>query len=207
MGGKSTKADSKQFEDMNLNNDDEEDGCHQSNAVAQDSGRMDCSMSQGQDMNSQPATQPLDGSFEMEEGGYMEGVWGQLYSHSGTFPRLALKQEMFRLGRAKTSDYVIRESDMGGSKWLNAVSKCQCKIVKSSSGVFLRDKSSNGTWVNGNKVGKDKMWPLEHNAEICFAGSNKKVFLFMSMEATSDCFPPELTTMYTTRLGSQILVP
>ena len=164
-------------------------------------------MSQGQDMNSQPATQPLDGSFKMEEGGHMEWVWGQLYSHSGTFPRLALKQEMFRLGRAKTSDYVIRESDMGGSKWLNAVSKCQCKIVKNSSGVFLRDKSSNGTWVNGNKVGKDKMWPLEHNAEICFAGSNKKVFLFMSMEATSDCFPPELTTMYTTRLGSQILVP
>ena len=206
MGGKSTKADSKQFEDMNLNNDDEEDGCHQSNAVAQDSGRMDFSMSQGQDMNSQLATQPLDDSFEMEEGGHMEGVWGQLYSHSGTFPRLALKQEMFRLGRAMTSDYVIRESDMGGSKWLNAVSKCQCKIVKNSSGVFLRDKSSNGTCVNGNKVGKDKMWPLEHNAEICFAGSNKKVFLFMSMEATSDCFPPELTTMYTTRLGSQILV-
>ena len=74
---------------------------------------------------------------------------------------------------------------------------CQCEIVKNSTGVFLRDKSSNGTWVNGNKVGKDKVWPLEHNSEICFAGSNKKVFVFMSMEATSDSFPPELTTKYT----------
>ena len=54
---------------------------------------------------------------------------------------------------------------------------CQCEIVKNSTGVFLRDKSSNGTWVNGNKVGKDKVWPLEHNSEICFAGSNKKVNL------------------------------
>ena len=114
---------------------------------------------------------------------------------------------MLRHGRAKISDNVIRESDMGGSKWLNAVSKCQCEIVKNSSGVFLRDKNSNGTWVNGNKVCKDKMWPLEHNDAICFAGSNKKVFVFMSMEATSNCFPPELTTKYTTRLGSQILVP
>ena len=35
-------------------------------------------------------------------------------------------------------------------------------------------------WVNGNKVGKDAMWPLDHNAEICFAGANKKVFVFMS---------------------------
>ena len=65
----------------------------------------------------------------------MEGVWGQLYPHSGTFPRLALNQEIFRLGRAKTSGYVIRESDMGGSKWLNAVSKCQCEIVMHSTGV------------------------------------------------------------------------
>ena len=44
-----------------------------------------------------------------------------------TFPRLALKQKMFRLGWAKIRA-VISESDMGGSKWLNAVSKCQCKI-------------------------------------------------------------------------------
>ena len=41
------------------------------------------------------------------------------------------------------------------------------------------------------------MWPLEHNSEICFTGLNKKVFIFMSMEATSDSLPPKLTTKYT----------
>ena len=41
------------------------------------------------------------------------------------------------------------------------------------------------------------MWPLEHNSEICFLGLNKNVFIFMSMEATSNSFPPELTTEYT----------
>ena len=142
-----------------------------------------------QDMNLQPATQPLDGSFEMEEGCQIEGVWGQLYPHSGTFPRLALKQEMFRLGGAKTRDYVIRESDMGGSKWLNSVSKCQCQVVRNSTGVFLREKSSNKFWVNSNKVGKDNIWPLKHNSEICFLGWNKK--------ATSGSFPPEMTTKNT----------
>ena len=116
------------------------------------------------------------------------GTWGQLYPHSGTFPRLALNQEIFRLGRAKISGYVIRESDMGGSKWLNAVSKCQCEIVRNS--VFLRDKSSNGIWVKGNKVGRDNMWPLKQNSKICFAGWNKKVFVFMSIEATPESFPP-----------------
>ena len=68
---------------------------------------------------------------------------------------------------------------MGGSKWLNTVSKCQCTIVRKSTGVFLRDKSSKGIWLNGNKVGKDNMWPLKLKSEVCFAGSNKKLFVFM----------------------------
>ena len=62
-----------------------------------------------------------------------------------TYTRLALKLKMSRLERAKINDFVIRESDKGGSKWLNAVSKCQCKIVINSTGVFLREKSSNGS--------------------------------------------------------------
>ena len=60
-----------------------------------------------------------------------------------TFPKLAPKQKIFRLGWAKISEYVISESDKGGSKWLNAVSKCQCEIVMNSTWVFLREKSSN----------------------------------------------------------------
>ena len=67
---------------------------------------------------------------------------------------------------------------------------------KEKSGVFLREKSSNNIWGNSKKVGKDNMWPFEHNSETCFLGSNKNVFIFMLMEATSDSFPPELTTKY-----------
>ena len=82
--------------------------------------------------------------------------------------------------------YVIKESDMGSQRWMTAVSKCQCEIIRENKGVFLRDCSSNGTWVNGNKVGKDNLWPLEYNSVICFAGANKKVYVFMSTEYDSD---------------------
>ena len=169
---------------------DMSDGCFASKPLVQ---------SQEIYSQSQPATQPLDGSLDMDQSqpGPMEGVWGQLYPHCGTFPRLALQQDSFRLGRAKTMDYVIKESDMGNYRWLTAVSKCQCEVLRNKDGIFLKDKSSNGTWVNGNKVGKDKMWPLEHNSVICFAGSAKKVFVFMSTEASTDPFPPELTCKYT----------
>ena len=103
---------------------------------------------------------------------------------------------------------------MGSHRWLTAVSKCQCEIIKNNQGVFLKDRSSNGankisiilqcnrdvlsgTWVNGHKVGKDSMWPLEHNSDICFAGANKKVFVYMSSESQTDQFPAALTSKYT----------
>jgi len=86
---------------------------------------------------------------------------------------------------------------MGGLKWLQAVSKVQCEIIKTDKGAFLKDCSSNGTWVNGHKVGKDSMWPLEHNQEICFSYLYKKVFVFMSNEVVGESFPEELTTRYT----------
>jgi serine/threonine-protein kinase Chk2 len=41
------------------------------------------------------------------------------------------------------------------------------------------------------------MWPLEHNAVICFAGANKKVFVFMATEEQTDIFPATLTNKYT----------
>ena len=66
-----------------------------------------------------------------------------------------------------------------------------------STWVFIREKSFNGIWVYSNTVGKDNMWPLEHHSEICLLGSNKKVFVFMLMEAISDSFPPQSTTKNT----------
>ena len=86
---------------------------------------------------------------------------------------------------------------MGGSKWLNLEFECQCEIARNSTGVFLMNNSYNNIWGNGNKVGKVNMWPLDHNSEICFAGSNRKVFVFKLMEATSDSFCTKLTTKYT----------
>ena len=54
-----------------------------------------------------------------------------------------------------------------------------------------------GTWVNGHKVGKNSMWPLENNAEIAFVGAHKKVFIFISNEETEETLPEELTSNYT----------
>jgi len=193
---------------------DTTDGCLNSKMMPPDAEDMEVGSSGGHEESqdsqhevapssqlaqSQPATQPLDESIGMETAsqGLEDGVWGQLYPHCGTFPRIALKQDNFRFGRASMCDYVIKESDMGDLKWLTTVSKVQCEIIKNSNGIFLKDKSSNGTWVNGHKIGKDAMWPLDHNAEICFAGAKKKVYVFMSTEPQTETFPTALTNKYT----------
>jgi len=150
-------------------------------------------------MTQEAATQPMDSSIDLDPSsqGLEEGVWGQLYPHCGSFPRIPLKTDVFRFGRASSCDYVIRETDMGDKKWLTAVSKIQCEIIKTDEGVFVKDRSSNGTWVNGHKICKENKWPLEHNAEICFAGARKKVFVFMSNMEEGESFPEALTNKYT----------
>ena len=37
--------------------------------------------------------------------------------------------------------------------------------------------------------GQENIWPLKHYSVICLLGLIKKVFVFMSIEATSDSFP------------------
>ena len=92
---------------------------------------------------SQVATQPLEPGLELEcsQGGQ---VWGQLYPHCGTFPRIRLDREVFRLGRAADSDYVVRASDMGSEQWRISVSNTQCEIWRDRDGVWLKDCSLYG---------------------------------------------------------------
>ena len=129
--------------------------------------------------------------------------------------RIPLKTEKFKIGRV-VGDFIISASELGDSRWLNAISGTQCEISRTEAGVFLTDLSSNGefpllsiflvvtvschlsgTWVNGHKVGKNSKWLLKNNAVIAFAGANKKIFVFISKEETEETFPEELTAKYT----------
>ena len=164
------------------------------NASPQEASSQLTALTQDQ---SQPDTQPLD--MESVSQAIEEVVWGQLYPQCGAFPRISLTKDVFSLGRASSCDYMIKEKDMGDKYWLLAVSKIQCEILRDKNGVFIKDLSSNGTWVNGHKIGKGLQFPLEHNAEICFAKQNKKVFVFMSNDGQTESFPSELTSSYTVR--------
>ena len=102
MGAKSDKI-QKKIETMNLNGDDRVDGCFPSKQAPE--GRVvECLMSQ-EAASSQPATQPLDSSIDMDASqGLGEEAWGQLYPHCGTFPRTQLSQRYYPLFQQPHTD-------------------------------------------------------------------------------------------------------
>ena len=55
-----------------------------------------------------------------------------------------MREEKFRVGRASSCEYSIKESDMGDIRWFTTVSKVQFEIYRDNKDIFLTDCSSNG---------------------------------------------------------------
>ncbi|CAI2731039.1 unnamed protein product [Schistosoma spindalis] len=88
-----------------------------------------------------------------------------------------------------------------GSSQFTTVSKLHFKIVLESTSdnplVFIHDLSSNGTFVNGSKVGRGKKQPLNNNDEISISLKHLKCFIFSESSSARALYPPEVTDKYT----------
>lgn len=75
-------------------------------------------------------------------------------------------------------------------------------IIKAEKGrVKLQDKSSNGTFINGIKVGKEKTREITHNTLIGLAGTKNRNYVFIG--ASRDLYkmyPSALNNKYTMTL-------
>lgn len=62
---------------------------------------------------------------------------------------------------------------------------------------MLLDKSSNGTWVNGLKVGRGKSRMLEHNSIISLSHQKLRCYVYLSTSYDYQRdYPAELTSKY-----------
>lgn len=57
--------------------------------------------------------------------------------------------------------------------------------------VYIQDLSSNGTFINGTKIGKNKRHALENNSEISLASKNNRVYVYIEPNAAEDSTIPE----------------
>lgn len=157
----------------------------------------------GDDLENEPCTQPLndedtDDVANLEESMEIdrEKVHGYLLPFKPKGPMIPLEKDSFSVGRSVTTDHKIVDGK-GKNKLKNfdAMSKVQFLLVKDKLGVHLEDRSSNGTFVNKQKVGKGKKVLLATNDSIGMTDGNQTHFVFI--KADQENYPKELREKYT----------
>jgi serine/threonine-protein kinase Chk2 len=79
-----------------------------------------------------------------------------------------LSDNEYTIGRAQDCNITISYLEVKEDV-LHTISKRHCKIVRVTPEVYLEDYSSNGTYVNSEKVGKGNRRILKNNDQISLA--------------------------------------
>lgn len=110
---------------------------------------------------------------------------------------ISLDKDVFPVGRSvKTAFQIVNTNDE--IRNFEAISKVHFIIRKEARGVTLQDMSSNGTFVNGIKLGKAKTTLLTHNDSIGLFPGKVRHFMFMSTNKDYlRMYPEELRKKYT----------
>ncbi|XP_014667186.1 PREDICTED: serine/threonine-protein kinase Chk2-like isoform X2 [Priapulus caudatus] len=154
----------------------------------------------------EPCSQSTMATLEVLDGVYSSaaesddeaGPWGRLFPLGED---LMNPEHIF--GRGDECDYCFTKSTTLSSKpYFAAYSKLHFKILREQEGsviyTFIEDKSSNGTFVNGEKIGKNRKQVLNNNDEISLSVKNHKAFVYMdNADKENVKFPEELRQKYT----------
>lgn len=120
-----------------------------------------------------------------EDDNSLASAWGRLYPLGCSFVATDLLKDEYTFGRGEECDVAFSNIDGKKNQCFQAYSKVHFKIVRQSTStgihVFLEDTSSNGTFINGEKVGKGNRQVLANNDEIAVALKKNKAFMFMDL--------------------------
>ncbi|GAB1602600.1 serine/threonine-protein kinase Chk2-like [Argonauta hians] len=126
-------------------------------------------------------------------------IWGRLFSLKKGFETVDFSDTCYTFGRDISCDIPFKENNCKEN--FTAYSKLHFKIYSEllSSGlhVFLEDRSTNGTFINSEKVGKGNKQVLNNNDEISLAMKQNKVYLYTNLESINNGLHPKLTEKYT----------
>ncbi|PNF41023.1 hypothetical protein B7P43_G08824 [Cryptotermes secundus] len=130
-------------------------------------------------------------------------VWGRLYATKKKFPSLDLSDDEYTIGRAQDCNITISYLEVKEDV-LQTISKRHCKIIKVTPEVYLEDYSSNGTYVNSEKIGKGNRRILKNNDQISLAWPHFKVYVYVDASDNNENFPEEVRSKYviTRELGA-----
>ncbi|XP_046579376.1 serine/threonine-protein kinase Chk2-like [Haliotis rubra] len=143
----------------------------------------------------------VDGEYSEEDD--MEETWGRLFPLGASFVAVDLVKDEYTFGRGDNCDVSFNgTSSARKNQCFQAYSKVHFKLIRQNTStgvhVFLEDNSSNGTFINGEKVGKGNKQVLNNNDEISLALKKNKAYVYMDLKSNEDAdLPKELTEKYT----------
>ncbi|XP_043571398.1 serine/threonine-protein kinase Chk2 [Chiloscyllium plagiosum] len=128
-------------------------------------------------------TQDLATIPEVEE---LPKPWGRLWALEKGFWNFDCLDNEYWFGRDKSCHYCFDHPVLKRKEHFKSYSKKHCRIIRekgpgSTFVVFIEDHSSNGTFLNGQIIGKDRRLPLCNNAEIAINHELHKVFVFSDL--------------------------
>ncbi|KAL3858100.1 hypothetical protein ACJMK2_012711 [Sinanodonta woodiana] len=154
-------------------------------------------------METLPTQDVVDGDYsEDDEEVHESQAWGRLLPLGTSFAAVDLKNEEYTLGRGENCDIPFISSDAKKNQCFQAYSKVHFKLLRKQTSkgvhVFLEDTSSNGTFINGEKVGKGNKQVLNNNDEISLALKKNKAYVYLDLAANEDDdLPQEIKDKYT----------
>ncbi|CAF3047322.1 unnamed protein product, partial [Rotaria sp. Silwood2] len=133
-----------------------------------------------------------DGAVSEEDSIQESKIWGRLLSINKHFPSVNLIDNEYSLGRGKKCSIVLDSKELQASKYYLTYSSIHFKIIRDTvkNYVYIQDLSSNGTYINGEKIGKNKRHVLDNNAEIALASKAHRVYVYVDTNATEDSTVP-----------------
>lgn len=135
-------------------------------------------------------------------------AWARLFPINPVFKEYELKKDLVTFGRLECDVLLNANLPTLSSSAYSAV---HFKIKREFHGkagytIFIEDWSSNGTFINGDKIGKGRIQALKNNCEISLAKKENKAYIFVNTSDKNDDsnYPIELRQKYTVteKIGS-----
>nr|XP_054765911.1 serine/threonine-protein kinase Chk2-like [Lytechinus pictus] len=145
-------------------------------------------------METIPTQEVAEGDFDFVEEKVV--VWGRLYPIGKCFKSVDFldPKEEYLFGRDPSCDICYNSPEISRNPCYQTLSKTHFRIFKESndncSFYFIEDRSSNGTFVNGEKIGKGKKRVLNNNDEIALSLSKNKAYVFMDTSDSDQSYLP-----------------
>ncbi|CAH3110770.1 unnamed protein product [Porites lobata] len=161
------------------------------------------SMESGSTAPTLPTQDIVDGMSDEDEAKI--SIWGRLFPLGIGFEKVDLEKDVNLFGRGTNNDFCYQPRYFKRNPNYQAISTKHFKLYRewnserTSFNVFITDLSSNGTFVNGEKIGKNNTHPLKNNDEISLSLKKHKAYVFQNISQADEEFkslPEELMEKY-----------